>query len=238
MNYTEINKNKASSKLSDDDLSRQLKDFGLPGIIAFLLILLTGNITVSNVVIPVGAVLILIWVRLSNTPWKEIGYMRPKSWIITVVAGIVFGAMFKLVMKSAVMPLFHADPVNRSYHYLAGNTSLLPYAVWAMLVAGFAEETVFRGYLFERLQKLLKIKKGKTFLIVLLTSVLFGLAHYTSQGMTGVEQATVTGLVFGAMYSYTKEIWTVMIIHAAFDLTALAIIYWDVEENVAHWVFN
>jgi hypothetical protein len=29
-----------------------------------------------------------------------------------------------------------------------------------------------------------------------------------------------------------------MIAHAAFDLTALALIYWNLETKVAHFVFN
>jgi hypothetical protein len=29
-----------------------------------------------------------------------------------------------------------------------------------------------------------------------------------------------------------------MVAHAAFDLTALAIIYWDIESEVAHFIFK
>ena len=58
-------------------------------------------------------------------------------------------------MKAFLMPLLGADPVNQAYHFLVGNRALLPQGVWAMLAAGFGEETVFRGYAFERLGKLL-----------------------------------------------------------------------------------
>ncbi len=48
------------------------------------------------------------------------------------------------------------------------------------LVAGilFGEETVFRGYLFERLGKLFGCSLTARVSIVLLTSVWFGAAHY------------------------------------------------------------
>jgi len=36
----------------------------------------------------------------------------------------------------------------------------------------------------------------------------------------------------------TGRIWGLMFAHAAFDLTALAIIYWDVESKVAHSLFK
>jgi membrane protease YdiL (CAAX protease family) len=142
-------------------------------------------------------------------------------------------------MKTIVMPLLGADPINQAYHYLAGNRAALPGAVYAMIVgAGFGEETVFRGYLFERLGKLFGPGVWAKTSIVLLTSVLFGLAHYHVQGLAGVEQATITGLVFGTIFAVTGRLWMLMCAHAAFDLTALAIIYWNLESAVAHLVFK
>jgi membrane protease YdiL (CAAX protease family) len=63
-------------------------------------------------------------------------------------------------------------------------------------------------------------------LIVLITSAWFAAVHYPDQGVPGVEQAAVTGIVFGTIFARTGRIWVPMVAHAAFDLTALAIIYW------------
>jgi len=104
--------------------------------------------------------------------------------------------------------------------------------------AGFGEETVFRGYLFERLGKLFGSDAVAQAAIVLLTSGLFGLAHYWDQGVPGVEQAVVTGLVFGSIFAATGRLWTLIFAHAAFDLTAVAIIYWGLESKVAHLLFR
>jgi len=215
-----------------------LRGFGPAGIIVILLILLSGTVFLGNIAVPVGAILVLIWVRLSHTPWEEIGYARPGSWIVTAAVGLAFGIAFKLVMKAIVMPLLGADPVNRAFHYLAGNRAMLPAAIWAMLVAGFGEETVFRCFFFERLGRLFGSSAAAKTAIVLLTSAGFGLAHYAQQGLAGVEQATIVGLVLGTIYARTKRIAMLMVVHAAFDLTALAIIYWDVETEVAHLVFR
>jgi len=179
------------------DLAANLRGFGPLGIVAILVIVLTGNVFVTNVMVPIGAVLVLAWVRLSRTPWREIGYLRPKSWTGTVAAGLAFGIAFKFLMKAFVMPFLGADPINQAYHYLAGNRAMLPAAVWAMFVAAFAEETVYRGYLFERLGKLLGPSGVAKTSTVLLTSVWFGLGHYVVQGLAGTEQATIVGLVFG-----------------------------------------
>jgi len=73
---------------------------------------------------------------------------------------------------------------------------------------------------------------------VLLSAALFAAAHYHDQGLPGVEQAVMTGLVFGGIYAWRKQIWFVMVAHAAFDLAAIAIIYWSWEETLAHLLFR
>jgi len=219
---------------TDDPLAARLRGFGPLGLAAILAVAL-ANAAVK----PLGAILALAWAWRSHTPWREIGYVRPKSWIVSPAVGIVLGSAFKLGMKAIVMPLLGADPINQAYHYLVGNRAALPGMLYAVTIgAGFGEETVFRGYLFERLGKLFGTGAGARASIVLLTSAVFGLAHYSDQGLAGVEQATITGLVFGAIFAITGRIWMLMFAHAAFDLTAVTIIYWDLEAKVAHLVFR
>jgi len=218
----------------DHRLASELRGFGLVGIAA-ILIILAGNLLVA----PLSAMLVLLWVYLSRTPWREIGYVRPKNWITTAALGIVFGVTLKLVMKAIVMPLLGAPPVNQAFHYLAGNRAAIPAALWMMIVvAGFGEEILYRGYMFERLGKLFGksiVAKSAT---VLITSVLFGLLHYPVQRLSGAEQAMITGLIFGTIFAITGRIWMLMVTHAAFDLTAYALIYWNLETSVAHSIFR
>jgi len=218
---------------SDDRTAVDLRGFGPVGILAILAVL------AGTVLAPLSAILALLWVARSHTPWREIGYVRPKSWIVTVAGGIVLGIAFKLLMKAIVMPLLGAPPTNQAYHNLVGNPAALPGAILTMIVvAGFGEETVFRGFLFERLGKLFGPRAWAKPVTVLLTSSVFAFFHYFSQGFAGVEQAMITGLVFGTIFAFTGEIWMLMFAHAAFDLTAVWIIYADLETKVAHLVFK
>lgn len=224
---------------AEDDLAAALRGFGPIGLLAILAILFTGNVVAGRmVVLPVGAVIVLIWTWWSRTPWRDIGYARPPSWVLTLAAGVAFGVAFKLVMKAIVMPLLGADPINQAYHFLAGNRAMLPAALWAMVVAGFAEETLYRGYLFERLGKLCGSGAGARTAILVFTSAWFGFDHYAVQGLAGAQQATIVGLVFGAIVMSTGRVWMAMCAHSAFNLTALAIIYWDLETAVARFVFR
>jgi membrane protease YdiL (CAAX protease family) len=216
-----------------DRFAVELRGFGPLGILAVLVI------AAGQIVAPLGAVLVLVWAMLSRTPWREIGYVRPESWTGSLVAGIVFGVTFKFLMKAIVMPLFGANPTNQAYHYLAGNPTALPAVMLTMIfVAGFGEETVFRGYMFERLGKLLGRSRAARIITVFASAALFGSLHYFDQGPAGAQQAIITGLAFGTVFAVTGRIWMLMCAHAAFDLTAVAIIYLNLESTVAHLVFK
>jgi len=217
----------------EHSLAESLRGFGPLGLVSFVVIL-AGN----ALFLPLTGILVLVWARLSRTPWRELGFSRPSRWAATIVAGIVSGVAFKFMMKAVVMPLLGADPVNHAYHYLAANRAALPGAIYAMLAAGFGEETFFRGYLFERIGKRYGAGGWPRAFAVMLTSVFFGVAHLQGQGLAGAQQATITGLVFGTVYAITGRIWLPMLAHAAFDLTALWMIYRNLETQVAHFIFK
>lgn len=219
---------------SDDDFAARLRGFGPLGILS-VLVILAGNFVLA----PLSAVLVLVWARYSRTPGREIGYVRPRCWTCGLAIGVAFGIALKVAMKAIVMPLLGADPINQAYHYLVGNQAALPGMLFSMIVgAGFGEETLFRGYMFERLGKVFGSGAGSKATVVLITSVLFGLAHYPVQGLPGAQQGTIFGLVFGTIFAATGRLWMLMCAHASFDLTAYAIIFWDLESRVAHLVFK
>lgn len=208
----------------------RLRGFGPPGLLA-IAVILAGSVVGP----PVSALLVLAWMQLSETPPATLGFSAPRSWTATIVVGVAFGISFKLIMKALVMPLLGAPPLNATYHYLAGNAAALPAVIVTLLIgAGFGEEVFFRGYLFERLGKLLGSGLTPRIATVVLTAGLFAAAHYQDQGLPGVEQAVVTGLVFGGIFAWRRQLWFVMVAHAAFDLAAVALIYWDLEARVAH----
>ena len=220
--------------IREDREAAELRGFGPLGILA-ILIILSGNYLFS----PLSAILVLVWVRLSRTPWREIGFVRPDSWMRTAAIGLVFGIALKFLTKMIVMPLLGAPPINPAYHYIAGNRAALPGVILAMiLIAGFGEETVYRGYMFERLGKLFGSGLGARTFTVILTAGLFAAAHYSVQGLAGSEQAAITGFVFGTTFALTGRIWMVMFAHAAYDLAAAAMIYWNLESDVAHLIFK
>lgn len=213
----------------DDPFGAALRGFGPLGLVA-ILVILAGN----ALFVPLSAILVLLWAQRAHLPWRDIGFVSPRSWIGGLAVGVAFGIALKLLMKAIVMPLLGADPVNQAYHHLVGNTAAIPAMLYLIIIgAGFGEETVWRGWMFERLGRLLGSGVGAKTAIVFIAAFLFGLVHYPEQGVPGVQQATIVGLVFGGIYARTGRLWMLMCAHAAFDLTALALIYWNVETDVA-----
>ena len=222
------------SRAPEDRFAAHLRGFGPIGILA-ILIILAGNFVFT----PLSAVLALIWAKISNTQWRELGFVRPRSWTKTIAVGIVFGVAFKFTMKALVMPLVGAPPINWAYHFVTGNSAVIPFMLYLIIVtAGFGEETLYRGWMFERLGKLFGKSAPAKVAIVLITAALFGAVHYPGQGVPGVEQAFVVGLVFGSIFAVTGQIFLLMITHTTFDLTALWMIYYDLETPIAHLIFK
>ena len=218
----------------NDRFAARLRGLGPLGILA-ILIILAGNFVIT----PLSAILVLVWVKISGTPWREIGYVRPRSWTKTIAIGIIFGIAFKFLMKAVVMPLLGAPPINQAYHFVTGNSAMIPLMIYTMIVvAGFGEETFYRGWMFERLGKLFGQSTLAKIGTLLITSILFASVHYPGQGIPGTEQALITGLIFGSIFAITGRIFMLMIAHAAFDLTALWMIYYDLETRIAHLIFK
>ena len=213
----------------DEAFAAKLRGFGPAGIAAALLVTLFGPLFEPFNIIPA-----LLWVHLSRTPWRELGLARPKSWARTATIGIAAGFALKIAMKSAIMPFCGAPVINAEYHYLEGNLpGTLSFLVVAIVGAGFGEELVFRGFLFERLGKVFGPGLGSKAAILVATSLFFGAVHYPAHGIYTALQAVMTGFVFGTIFALTGDLWVPVFAHAAFDVTAVLIIYFGLEEKVA-----
>lgn len=90
----------------------------------------------------------------------------------------------------------------------------LPYLALSV-TAGVCEEFLYRGFVLAAL-----VRVGlPIWLVVLLTSLLFGLAH-TYQGKSGVAGTSLMGLVFGGFRVLTGSLVPVTMWHATVDIVA------------------
>ena len=99
-----------------------------------------------------------------------------------------------------------------------GDTSRLVFELIAVgMLPAFTEELLFRGILFRWLEEF-----GGSWLALLVTSALFGLAHIFNPNATWFSSfaiAVEAGLLLGAAYMLTRNLWLAMGLHAGWNFT-------------------
>ena len=215
-------------------LGSRLREVGPLGIAAAILIV-AANLTIA----PLGAIIVLAWRWIVGVSWRDLGFRAPRSWILTLIIGFAGGILFKLLMKALVIPLLGGPDINVAYHFVEGNRpALIQMILTSVIAGGFGEEILYRGFLFERLERALGKSAASKIAFVLLTTALFASIHIPEQGPYGAVQAAFTGLTFATVYAVTRSLWLPIILHAAFDVTAVVMIYLGMESAVAHSILG
>jgi membrane protease YdiL (CAAX protease family) len=185
-----------------------------------------------------GVGLILLWAKVSRTPLRDIGLVRPPSWRDLGI-GVLLGLLDKLLMKSVVLPLMGAPAVNARFQHVVWDVKrIVVVLVLAIVSAGICEEIVYRGYLFDRLGKWFGDSSAARAAIVVLAAILFGVIH-SFQGVFGAVNAGLGGLIAGVIYyANGKRLPMIMAMHATFDVAGFLLIVFGLEERAAHLFFR
>lgn len=88
---------------------------------------------------------------------------------------------------------------------------------YVSLTAGITEEIIYRGFLIFAFSYL--FPDLSIWYVLILSSVLFGLAH-TYQGLAGVVRTTVVGLLFAGLYVGLGSILPLIVLHFLIDYVA------------------
>ena len=125
---------------------------------------------------------------------------------------------FYIIMGILFMLLYGGSAINNI-------PGVINTAIFALLV-GIYEEFLCRGWLLnEFLERYGNTKKG-VWISIIASGVIFGLIHFinvSSSGFAGtltqVLSASASGILFGFIYYKTKNIWSVVFLHAYWDFT-------------------
>jgi hypothetical protein len=132
-----------------------------------------------------------------------------------VSAGLLTGfGLFSLVMTILwICGVYHPEGVG-DYRHLASGFAFA-------LLAGINEELLFRGLLFRLCSKVVG-----TWLALLLTATLFGVAHAGNHGATlgsSLAIALEAGILLGAAYAATNRLWVPIGLHIGWNFTEYAV---------------
>ncbi len=170
----------------------------------------------------------LIWVglRLRGQSWSRFGLglgfgnrrtiLRAvgQSIIVAAAASAAFvgvGVVIGIIAGQANQAEMNAD-------YLRGN----PFALVVTLLiiyttASFGEEVIYRAFLINRIEELGSGGRRGRYIAVAISSVAFGLAHY-SWGVAGMVQTAFMGLALGVSYLLAgRNLWVTILAHGYMD---------------------
>lgn len=92
------------------------------------------------------------------------------------------------------------------------------------------EEIFFRGFLFEKIEGF-----SSSVMSIIITSVLFGVAHMSYGKWFPALMPMLMGLILGYLVYKTKNLYTAIVAHVVFNLTSLTLAYlgWELLEQLA-----
>jgi uncharacterized protein len=170
----------------------------------------------------------LVWLlrrHVDRRPWSGIGLSLDRAAIPHLLFGIALAGIVSMIAAAATVQLGLAE-----WSWSAGTTNdaasenlatgILLIALSTVLVQGFPEELVFRGYMYRNLGATLPL-----WATVVSSSLIFGSMHiFSSEGATTVAEhlvyagaATGFGLMLAACRTVSGTLWLGIGFHSGFD---------------------
>jgi membrane protease YdiL (CAAX protease family) len=170
----------------------------------------------------------LVWLlrrHVDRRPWSGLGLPLDRAAIPHLLFGIALAGIVSMIAAAATVQLglaewsWSADTTNDAASEGLPTTILL-IALSAILVQGFPEELVFRGYMYRNLGATLPL-----WATVVSSSLIFGSMHiFSSEGATTVAEhlvyavaATGFGLMLAACRTVSGTLWLGIGFHSGFD---------------------
>jgi membrane protease YdiL (CAAX protease family) len=202
-------------------------------ILEFTLVLAgLGVYTLGYLPFPILLLFGVAWVslRLRHMRWRDVGLKRPERWLSTVGLALLVGIGYQALDILIIVPLLQrltGEAIDLSmFKDLQGDLFLLiGFLVVSWTEAAFIEEMFFRGYLLNRITDVVGKERVGIIIALIGNALLFGFAHYY-QGITGVVDTFIGGLVLGLLYLHARRnLWLPILTHGIIDTVGILLIF-------------
>ena len=174
-----------------------------------------GMIDGAALSLAIGLGATLICLAVERKPLASIGYRLDGRWAKELVWGVLAGAGIMLVTALAAM-------AAGGFHWArgAGNLASTGWGFLLFVIVAFNEETLFRGYLFQRLAAGLGAWPTQV-----LMALFFAYAHWHNPGMVGATKVWATvnialaAVLLGLCYLKTKSLALPIGVHLGWNFT-------------------
>lgn len=159
---------------------------------------------------------ILVVVHLENATLASLGWQGAS--ISSVLWGLVLAAGLMWLVYPVTVALFRAMRIV-GYTDGLGKLAALPRwsLVLAAVVAGIAEETLYRGFALTRITDL----TGSSVLAIFLTTLIFAFVHQRLWGWGASVGFVVSGLVLSTFFVWREDLLANILAHALTDAIGL-----------------
>jgi len=178
----------------------------------------SNRIIASGIIFVAWALLAALFVAINRETLSDVGLRHPASIARTGFYGVVVaGAVFMVVVGLEKMG-YGANRLGDMAAELKGNPALVAQRIAiSILIVGFVEEFIFRGFLLLRLTKLFGGSRAAVAIALFLQAALFGLSH-SYQHLYGIVLTGSLGVFFGIVYlALNRNLWVVVIGHGLYD---------------------
>lgn len=176
--------------------------------------------------------LALGWTSLAlrGSSWRELGFRLGPQWRRWLLVGIAAGLGMEMLELFVTQPILVAltgkMPDLSEVAAIKGDATLFAVALaltWTLAAIG--EELVWRGYVLNRAAWLLGGGRWGQALALAAMSLAFGLAH-AYQGITGVTENALAGLMLGGLYLASgRNLLAPIIAHGITDTVDVTLIF-------------
>jgi membrane protease YdiL (CAAX protease family) len=181
---------------------------------------------------PILPLFVVAWIslHLRHLRWRDIGLRRPERWLPIIGLALLIGIGYQAVDTVLIAPLLQrltGQSIDLSlFTGLKGNLpALLVFVLVSWTEAAFIEEMFFRGYLLNRFMDVAGRERWGVTIALLANAVIFGSAH-AYQGLSGVLDTGLAGLLLGVLYLLARRnLWLPILAHGILDTVGFLLIY-------------
>lgn len=173
------------------------------------------------------AALITLWATRWDWSYFGLGNVKWAGSIIPALGYVMLIILINDFLLEPIVELVVGEGVQlESFDGLRGNLfNLILMLIVMWVIAAFGEEFFFRGYLMNRLARLLGNSRTSWMIALIISSTIFGIAH-GYQGISGMITTGVVGLFLGLVFMQNKNNLVVgMLVHGIYDTYGIILIY-------------